>query len=147
MGFRDLDPAETEHVLARERVVRLAFHADGEHYLVPVFFTWHEGALCGFTTPGRKTEMAARQPRVAFQVDSTVTTGPWEWASVTGEGDFEMLDDPLEAMTFAPALQQKLADAPDWASQALEERFERLGRVPWRLRPRTMSGRAHGPED
>ncbi|MDZ7729600.1 MAG: hypothetical protein U5Q44_16160 [Dehalococcoidia bacterium] len=55
MGFRDLDPAETEHVLDRERVVRLAFHADGEHYLVPVFFTWHEGALSGFTTPGRKT--------------------------------------------------------------------------------------------
>jgi nitroimidazol reductase NimA-like FMN-containing flavoprotein (pyridoxamine 5'-phosphate oxidase superfamily) len=41
MGFRDLDQSETEAVLTRERVIRIAFSGEGEQYVVPVFFTWH----------------------------------------------------------------------------------------------------------
>ena len=62
MGFRDFDQAEIERVLGEERVIRIAFAADGELYVAPVFYVWHEGALCGLTTPGRKTELAAANP-------------------------------------------------------------------------------------
>lgn len=62
MGFRDLDPVEIELVLEKERVIRIAFSANGEQFLVPVFNTWFEGALCGMTTPGRKTRPGEGNP-------------------------------------------------------------------------------------
>ncbi|MCC6381200.1 MAG: pyridoxamine 5'-phosphate oxidase family protein [Dehalococcoidia bacterium] len=145
MGFREFSRQEIEQVLATERVVRLGFAAGGEVYVVPVFFTWFQEALCGLTTPGRKTRMAELNASAAFQIDSSATTGPWQWSSVTGEGQFETLHDPAEFGPFAGQLRRQLADAPAWAQQELEQRFARLGMVPWRLRPQRLSGRAHEP--
>ncbi len=146
MGFRELTAREVELVLEKERIVRIAFSAGGEQFVVPVFYVWYEGALCGLTTPGRKTTMAAENPNVAFQVDSTVTTGPWEWASVAGEGTFEHVEDPWEYGAFAATLQARLGDAPAWAVGMLQARFEELGTYAWRIVPRDLHGRAHGPE-
>jgi nitroimidazol reductase NimA-like FMN-containing flavoprotein (pyridoxamine 5'-phosphate oxidase superfamily) len=143
MGFRDLTPEETDTVLQKERVIRLSLSADGETFVVPVFYVWKAGALCGLTTPGRKTRLAAANPRCAFQVDST---GPWEWASVSGEGEIALIDDPAEQMAFIPQMGERLADAPAWAQELLQQRFATLGRIGWRLRPTAMSGRAHGPD-
>ncbi len=145
MSFRDLTPEETATVLQKERVVRLSLTANGETFVVPVFYIWKDGALFGMTTPGRKTRLATANPRCGFQVDSSATTGPWEWASVSGEGDIELIEDPAEQMAFAPQLGERLADAPSWAQELLQQRFATLGRVGWRLRPSVMSGRAHGP--
>ncbi len=146
MGFREFDQAETERVLAEERVIRIAFTGDDGHYLVPVFYVWHEGALCGLTTPGRKTAMAAANPRVAFQIDSTATTGPWAWSSVTGEGTWEVIRDPAVFGPFAAKMQAKLADSPAWAKAALQARFAKLGMVAFRIAPTRLEGRAHDPE-
>jgi nitroimidazol reductase NimA-like FMN-containing flavoprotein (pyridoxamine 5'-phosphate oxidase superfamily) len=145
MGFREFERAEIEDILSRERVVRLGFSADGEIFVVPVFYTWYAGALCGLTTPGRKTTLAEANPHVAFQVDSTAATGPWQWSSVTGEGPFEVVRDTAEFGPFADQLRDRLADAPRWAQQELQDRFARLGMVPWRIRPARLSGRAHAP--
>jgi len=146
MGFRDLGLDEIELVLQKERVIRVAFAAGGEQFLVPMFFVLHEGALCGLTTPGRKTRLAESNPIVSFQVDSTVASGPWEWASVSGIGTFARVDEPAAFGPFAAKLQGKLADAPKWAADMLQERFARLGMYPWRIQPSELSGRAHGPE-
>jgi nitroimidazol reductase NimA-like FMN-containing flavoprotein (pyridoxamine 5'-phosphate oxidase superfamily) len=146
MGFRDLDRQETEAVLERERVIRIAFSGDGEQYVVPVFYTWHEGALCGLTTPGRKTTMAAANPSVGFQIDSSATTGPWAWTSVSGQGSWETVPSPAEFGPFALALRAKLADSPPWAAQLLQERFAKLGMVAFRIRPTRLNGRAHEQE-
>ena len=143
MGFREFDRSEIETTLATERVIRIALHAGDEHYLVPVFYVWHEGALCGLTTPGRKTRLAADNPRVAFQVDSTATTGPYAWSSISGEGTWEVVGSPREFGPFAVALRAKLTDAPSWAETMLTQRFATLGMVAWRIRPETMSGRGH----
>lgn len=147
MGFRDLTAEEIELVLEKERVVRLGFATGDELYVVPVFYTWFEGALCGLTTPGRKTEMGEDSRAVAFQVDSTAATGPFEWASVSGEGTWEVVTDQAEFGPFAAQLSGSLRDAPDWAQHMLQQRFMRLGMVAWRIRPAVISGRAHGPED
>ena len=147
MGFQDLTPQEIELVLSKERVIRIAFSADGEQFLVPVFFVYHEGALCGLTTPGRKTRLGEANPEVAFQVDSTFETGPWEWASVSGQGEFSRVPNPADFGPFAAALQAKLTDAPKWAADMLQERFARLGLYAWRIQPSVISGRAHGPDD
>ena len=146
MGFREFDRSEIEALLSAERVVRLGFSANGETFVVPVFFTWYEGTLCGLTTPGRKTRMAEANAHVAFQVDSSASTGPWEWSSVSGEGQFEVVRNPAEFGPFATQLQQRLADAPAWAGQELQARFARLGMVAWRIRPERISARAHAPE-
>jgi nitroimidazol reductase NimA-like FMN-containing flavoprotein (pyridoxamine 5'-phosphate oxidase superfamily) len=145
MGFRDLNNEEIESVLAAQRVVRLGFVAGDEHYVVPVFYTWYQGALCGLTTPGRKTRLAAANPTVAFQVDSSAETGPWEWSSVSGQGAWEEVPNPAGFGPFAAQLRERLADAPPWAQQLLQERFAKIGMVPWRLRPTAMSGRTHEP--
>lgn len=147
MGFRELTSDEIELVLEKERVVRLGFAADDEMYVVPVFYTWFDGALCGLTTPGRKTVMAEGSSAVAFQVDSTANTGPFEWASVSGEGTWEVVTDQAEYGVFAAQLSSSLSDAPEWAAQMLQQRFMRLGMIAWRIRPERISGRAHGPEE
>jgi nitroimidazol reductase NimA-like FMN-containing flavoprotein (pyridoxamine 5'-phosphate oxidase superfamily) len=145
MGFRDLDRSEIGSVLAAERVIRIGFVAGEERYIVPVFYTWYQGALCGLTTPGRKTRMGSANPAVAFQVDSSATTGPWEWSSISGEGIWEEVPNPAEFGPFAVQLRERLADAPPWAQALLQERFATIGMVPWRIRPTAMSGRAHQP--
>ena len=86
MGFRDLPAEEVSAVLASERVIRVAFDDGEERYLIPLFYVWHEGALHGLTTPGRKTAMASARPRVTFQIDTSARTGEFAWQSVTGEG-------------------------------------------------------------
>lgn len=146
MGFQDLTPQEIELVLEKERVVRVAFSADGEQFLVPVFFVFDDGDLCGLTTPGRKTRLAEANPLVAFQVDSTYVTGPWEWASVSGQGTFSRVADPKVFGPFAARLRAKLDDSPEWAATMLQERFERLGIYAWRITISEISGRAHGPD-
>ncbi len=127
--------------------MRLGFSTGDERFVVPVFYTWFDGALCGLTTPGRKTELASEDARVAFQVDSTAATGPFEWASVSGEGSWEVVTDVADYGEFAAKLSTSLSDAPAWAAQMLQQRFMRLGMVAWRIRPAVVSGRAHGPDD
>jgi nitroimidazol reductase NimA-like FMN-containing flavoprotein (pyridoxamine 5'-phosphate oxidase superfamily) len=146
MGFQDLSLDEINLVLSKERVIRIAFSASGEQFLVPVFYVQHKGALCGLTTPGRKTRLAEANPVVSFQVDSTFVTGPWEWASVSGTGAFTRVPDPAEFGPFAAKLQANLSDAPKWAADMLQDRFARLGIYAWRIQPSEISGRAHGPD-
>ncbi|MGH2609954.1 MAG: pyridoxamine 5'-phosphate oxidase family protein [Tepidiformaceae bacterium] len=142
MGFKDLTEPEMHSVLSSQRVIRVAFDDGSERFIVPMFYAWHEGALFGLTTPGRKSRMGEANPRVAFQVDSSAQTGEFEWQSVSGEGTWEILRAEAD-MAFVPLLQARLADSPPWAVQLLMERFQTLGRLAWRITPTSMSGRAH----
>ena len=146
MGFQDLTKQEIDLVLEKERVIRIAFSAEGEQFLVPVFYVFHEGALCGLTTPGRKTRLGEANPAVGFQIDSTFTTGPWEWASVSGRGTFSRVEGGADFGPFAAKLQMKLSDAPEWAAKMLQGRFATLGIYAWRIEMSEVSGRAHGPD-
>jgi hypothetical protein len=87
--------------------------------------------------------MAAANPQVGFQIDSSASTGPWEWSSVSGHGQWEVVSSPAEFGPFAMALREKLADSPAWAAQLLQERFAKLGMVAFRIRPTRLNGRAH----
>lgn len=147
MPSRQLTDPEIEQLLEHERVVRLGFTAPEETYVVPVFYVLHQGALCGLTTPGRKSRMGQADARVAFQVDSSLTGGVFEWSSVAGEGTFEVVEDPAEFGPFAEKFNARLADAPGWMQKELEARFAAVGIVPWRVRPTVTTGRTHrGPD-
>lgn len=147
MGFRNLDLAEINLVLEKERVIRIAFQHEDEHFLVPVFYIWFDGALCGLTTPGRKTRLGEANASVAFQVDSTFETGPWEWASVSGAGTFARVTEGKDYGPFAAQLSAKLSDAPPWAQEQLQARFAQLGLYAWRITPTELSGRAHSRDE
>lgn len=129
---------EIDAFLASERIVRVGFDAADERYLIPLGYVWLEGALCCLTTPGRKTRMAALNPRVSFQVDDSCRGGPFEWKSVSGEATFEVVEDALAAARLLPALYAKFPDTPLWARQEFAVR----NLVVARIRPTALTGRA-----
>lgn len=145
MALRDLTTGEITAVLESGRLVRVAFAADGELFLVPMFYTWFDGALCGLTTPGTKTRLAEQSTSVAFQVDTTVTSGIWQWSSVTGAGIWEVVSSPKEFGPFAAQLGASLADQPQWTGETLQARFRDLGMVAWRIRPSRLGGKESFP--
>jgi len=65
-------------VLVGEQLVRVAFRDQDVLYLIPLGYAWLRSALYGVAEPGRKTEIAERNPAVAFQVDTAMQTGLWE---------------------------------------------------------------------
>jgi nitroimidazol reductase NimA-like FMN-containing flavoprotein (pyridoxamine 5'-phosphate oxidase superfamily) len=91
MPAQDLNKNDTLAILAEEQLVRVAFHDGESPYLIPLGYVWLRSALYGVTDSGRKTDIAEANPRVAFQVDTSSTTGLFEWRSVTGEGRFEII--------------------------------------------------------
>lgn len=70
----ELTEDQSLELIRRERVVRIAFNAQDERYLIPF-----EGAFAGMTHAGRKTRMASENPRVAFQLDNSAETGVFGW--------------------------------------------------------------------
>src|SRR5262245_12511112 len=68
MPHYELKREEIEKVLRDERVMRVGFDVGPDRFLVPLGYLWHDGALYGMTTRGRKTEMGTRNPQVSFQI-------------------------------------------------------------------------------
>jgi nitroimidazol reductase NimA-like FMN-containing flavoprotein (pyridoxamine 5'-phosphate oxidase superfamily) len=65
--FKQLSQAEIDDLLRVERIMRVGFDANDERYLVPLGFVCHRGVLYAMTTQGRKTQMAAANPKVLFR--------------------------------------------------------------------------------
>ena len=145
MAFKELTAAEIDRVLADERVMRVAFEAGGERYLVPLGFVHHRGALYAMTTHGRKTRMAAANPRVSFQTDTSSRTGLFSWHSVSGEGSFEIVTDPAEVDAVSALLAARFDDMPDWMVDEYAEHLRHGRAVFVRIRPSALAGRRSEP--
>ena len=145
MAFKELNRAEVDDVLSAERVVRIGFEANGERYLVPLGFVSHRGALYAMTTHGRKTRMAAVNPKVSFQIDTSARTGVFSWHSVSGEGLFEIVTDSKEIEAVSPLLVSRFTDMPNWMQAEYGERQERGEVVFVRIRPSQLVGRKSEP--
>jgi nitroimidazol reductase NimA-like FMN-containing flavoprotein (pyridoxamine 5'-phosphate oxidase superfamily) len=145
MAFKELSRTEVDELLSAERVVRIGFEANGERYLVPLGFISHRGALYAMTTHGRKTRMAAVNPSVSFQIDTSARTGLFSWYSVSGEGTFEIVTDSKEIEVISPLLVSRFPDMPNWMQTEYAERQERGEVVFIRIRPSKMTGRKSEP--
>ncbi len=143
MAHRDLREEEIWNVLAEEQVVRIAFHDGESHYLVPLGYVRLQAALCGVAGRGRKTDMAEARPSVAFQVDSSSSTGLFEWKSVTGEGRFEIVTNNTEKQEVLAALQPVMAEAPAWWQREQASRMAAGELEVWRVTPTTIEGRSY----
>ena len=135
---------ECIRVLARQHLVRVAFLSPEAPYLIPLGYVWLDGALYGVTEAGYKTRLATANPTVAFQVDSALETGLWEWESVTGTGTFALASEQQRAKALA-ALQPMLTEAPDWWRQEQMPRMAAGVLLVWKLTPATMSGCRYVP--
>jgi nitroimidazol reductase NimA-like FMN-containing flavoprotein (pyridoxamine 5'-phosphate oxidase superfamily) len=124
----------------------VAFRDHASLYLIPLGYVWLRSALFGVADVGRKTEIAERNPRVAFQVDTSMQTGLWEWRSVTGEGTFELVDGAQKGETLS-ALQPVIAAAPDWWRREQGPRMAAGALVVWRLNPTQFAGCRYAPGD
>ena len=145
MAFKEMSQAEVEHLLAVERVVRIGFHVNGERYLVPLGFVWHQRALYAMTTRGRKTCMAEAEPNVSFQIDTSATTGPFSWQSVSGEGTFEVVTDPGQLEAISSLLASRFPDMPAWMQSEYAEKQQQGHVVFVRIRPSRLTGRRSEP--
>jgi len=131
---------EVARLLETCDLLRVAFLDGTDTYLIPLGCVWHDGALYGVADAGRKTEIAAQHPRVAFQFDTARQTGLFEWESLTGEGDFEVVTDPIEIGSAMTKLQLFVASAPDWWRQEQAPRMASGQLLVWRIRPRVTTG-------
>jgi len=143
----ELSDDETYQVLARERVVRIAFQDGQSQYLIPMGYVWLQSALYGVTTEGRKTRLAKINPNVAFQVDSSHDTGLWEWHGVTGEGTFGIVGSEEERQQVLSAFEPVIAEAPAWWRREQGPRLASGVFLVWRLSPTRVSGRSYAPSE
>jgi len=145
MPRQKLTDDEGVQLLARARLVRVAFQDEAAPYLIPLGYVWLHSALYGVTEPGRKTRVAEVNPTVAFQVDTSTDTGLWEWDSVTGEGRFELVTSDAEKRQALSALQPLIGEAPDWWGREQAARIASGALVVWKIVPTSFSGCRYAP--
>jgi nitroimidazol reductase NimA-like FMN-containing flavoprotein (pyridoxamine 5'-phosphate oxidase superfamily) len=89
--FRTLDPVETEALLVRNHVGRIAFSFHDRVDLEPIHYVYRNGTIYSRAAPGAKLTTLAHHPWVAFEVDEV--RGPFEWRSVVVRGSVYLLDE------------------------------------------------------
>jgi nitroimidazol reductase NimA-like FMN-containing flavoprotein (pyridoxamine 5'-phosphate oxidase superfamily) len=125
-----LDGREIDAFLREQVVGRIACHADGRTYVVPVVYAWDGAAVYVLSVEGRKIEMMRANPEVCFEIDEHGPTGSWR--SVIVEGVFEELEGTRADAALALLVQR--------LGRGRRRRGERPA-VAFRIRATHMSGR------
>jgi nitroimidazol reductase NimA-like FMN-containing flavoprotein (pyridoxamine 5'-phosphate oxidase superfamily) len=131
---------QAARVLEKAQLARVAFRDGDSTYLIPLGYTWLGSALYGVADRGLKTELAERDPNIAFQVDTAIDTGLFEWESVTGSGRFALVTDGDEAGRAIAALQPFIARAPEWWRAEQGPRMTEGALIVWRIDPTSFTG-------
>ena len=87
--FRELSREETEGVLQRNKVGRLAFSLHDRVDIQPMHYIYDHGWLYGRTSEGDKLATLQHNQWVAFEVDEVNDT--FDWTSVVVHGSFWIL--------------------------------------------------------
>jgi uncharacterized protein len=94
--FRELDRAESDALLARNNVGRIAYAFRDRVDIEPISYVYGGGWLYCRTSPGAKLATLAHRPWVAFEVDEVA--GPFDWRSVVVHGPaYQLTHDGTEA--------------------------------------------------
>jgi nitroimidazol reductase NimA-like FMN-containing flavoprotein (pyridoxamine 5'-phosphate oxidase superfamily) len=84
-----LSDEQVDRLLRAEVVGRIACHAEGRTYVVPVTYVYDGSAIYGHTGEGMKIRMMRENPEVCFEVDRMENMANWQ--SVIAWGHFEEL--------------------------------------------------------
>ena len=87
--FRDLTREESETLLARNHVGRIAFSFHDSVDIRPIHYVMDDGWLYGRTSPGDKLVTLRHNQWMVFEVDEV--KGPLDWKSVVVRGTFYLL--------------------------------------------------------
>ncbi len=89
-----LSEIQIENLLKQEVVGRIACHAGGTTYIVPVNYVYDGTYIYGHSSIGKKIEMMRKNPEVCFEVDNIKSV--FRWQSVFAWGRFEEITDVNE---------------------------------------------------
>ncbi|MFQ6053770.1 MAG: pyridoxamine 5'-phosphate oxidase family protein, partial [Candidatus Bathyarchaeia archaeon] len=133
---------------------RLGTCADGEPYVVPLSFAYHDGRIVFHCARrGKKLESIARNPRVCFEVDDgEVIPGDepcrfsFRYKSVIAYGEARIYTDPQRMVEALRLLVDKYAPAGMSGRLTLEEisRYENLAVV--EIEVDRMTGKRSQPQ-
>ena len=104
--FHVLDRAESEALLGRHNVGRIAYSFRDRVDIEPVHYVFEDGHIYGRTQFGTKVEVMAHHPWVAFEVDEVDAL--FEWRSVVVHGRIVFPDPigpPDEAAQYARGME------------------------------------------
>jgi nitroimidazol reductase NimA-like FMN-containing flavoprotein (pyridoxamine 5'-phosphate oxidase superfamily) len=87
----ELSEIQIENLLKRQVTGRIACHADGTTYIVPVNYIYNGSYIYGHSAFGKKIEMMRKNPEVCFEVDEIKSI--FNWQSVVAWGHFEEITD------------------------------------------------------
>ncbi|HKT07893.1 MAG TPA: pyridoxamine 5'-phosphate oxidase family protein [Gemmatimonadaceae bacterium] len=83
-NFRALDKAESQAILLRNHVGRIAYSFHDRVDIEPIHYVCDGGWIYGRTSPGTKLATLSHHRWVAFEVDEV--DGPFDWRSVVVHG-------------------------------------------------------------
>ena len=89
VSFREMERAEIEAMLLRNKVGRLAFSFHDRVDLQPIHYVYERGWLYGRTSEGEKIASLAHNQWVAFEIDEIDDT--FDWKSVVIHGSLWIL--------------------------------------------------------
>lgn len=89
-----LNDTQIEKLLQDQVIGRIACHAQGEIYLVPINYVYRDGCVYGHSGEGKKISMMRQNPEVCFEVDDIHSI--FQWQSVIAKGIYEEITDVEE---------------------------------------------------
>jgi nitroimidazol reductase NimA-like FMN-containing flavoprotein (pyridoxamine 5'-phosphate oxidase superfamily) len=90
----ELSETQIENLLKQQVTGRIACHAEGTTYIVPVNYVYDGTYIYGHSSIGKKIEMMRKNPEVCFEVDDIKSV--FKWQSVIAWGRFEEIIDIKE---------------------------------------------------
>lgn len=87
MLIHEMTKQECLDALARLEVGRLGCAHDGQPYVVPIYFAFHDDHLYVFSTLGQMVEWMRANPRVCVEADEVAARN--KWLSVVVFGHYE----------------------------------------------------------
>ncbi|MDB5032087.1 pyridoxamine 5'-phosphate oxidase family protein [Mucilaginibacter sp.] len=89
-----LNETQIEKLLKEQVIGRIACQSNGEIYLVPVNYVYHDGYVYSHSAAGKKIRMMRENPEICFEVDDIRSV--FSWQSVIAQGTYEEITDMEE---------------------------------------------------
>lgn len=86
-----LNEIQIENLLKEQVIGRIACHAQGETYIVPIHYVYRDGCVYGHSADGKKIRMMRENPQVCFEVEHIQNA--FRWTCVIAAGTFEEVTD------------------------------------------------------
>lgn len=86
-----LNESQVEALLKGQAIGRIACHAQGKTYLVPINYVYKDGYIYGHSGVGKKIQMMRENPEICFEVEEIQSV--FRWQTVIAKGRYEEIED------------------------------------------------------